>query len=506
MGAEVELKLATSKSNLRKAMALPWLRKMAGETISKQDLTSVYFDTDDCALRAHGVSLRVRKTGKRRLQTIKAASDVPMARSEWEAEIDRDRPNLELADSTALAPLLTNKVRQQLKPVFETRIERVVMPLRFGDSEIELALDQGRIGTADCGLDIAEIEIELKQGERHDAARLARRLARSVPVTFSPRAKAELGYALLDGALDAPVFGAPVTIASGASAADAFVIIGFACLRHLAGNEAAVRSGDPEGIHQMRVGLRRLRAALSLFKNMLQGADANRIKRELKWLADQLGPARDQDVFLAQTVRPYLSRHPHQAEFEALAQDIEKQRHAGFATARAAVDDARFRRLLLDCVVWLLDGEWRSGGDPLLHALRQRPVRAFAQDEMERRTRKIAKRIGKLEKLDPRGRHKLRIAVKKLRYGRQFFASLEADRRGRKPRPKVDRALKGLQSALGDLNDIRVHAALARDLAATNAAARKAFAVGYLSGREEARAGELVSDALAAGKRLRKAA
>jgi CHAD domain-containing protein len=102
------------------------------------------------------------------------------------------------------------------------------------------------------------------------------------------------------------------------------------------------------------------------------------------------------------------------------------------------------------------------------------------------------------------GRHKLRIAVKKLRYGRQFFKSLDGGRR--KAGRKIDGALKGLQGALGSLNDMRVHMERARELARANGASRKAFAIGYLAGCEEARARDVLAEALAAGKRLKKAA
>jgi inorganic triphosphatase YgiF len=119
---------------------------------------------------------------------------------------DRDQPKLELARGTALAPLLTAKRVERPRPVFETRIERVVIPLHVGDSDIELAFDQGCVATVDAKLDVAEIEIELKHGDRSEAARLAKRLARNIPITPSVRAKADLGYALLNGPLDAPVF------------------------------------------------------------------------------------------------------------------------------------------------------------------------------------------------------------------------------------------------------------------------------------------------------------
>jgi triphosphatase len=148
------------------------------------------------ACSARTTSACGRKAGAQPLQTIKANSSALVAREEWETEIDRDEPKLELARDTALAPLLTAKLTKQLKPMFETRVERVVIPLHVGDSDIELAFDQGCVATADAKLDLAEIELELKHGDRSEVARLAKKLARAAPVTLSVRAEAELGYAL----------------------------------------------------------------------------------------------------------------------------------------------------------------------------------------------------------------------------------------------------------------------------------------------------------------------
>jgi triphosphatase len=112
------------------------------------------------------------------------------------------------------------------------------------------------------------------------------------------------------------------------------------------------------------VGLRRLRAALSLFNDMLYSSETDRMKRELKWLTDQLGPSRDINVFISKTVVPSLKRHPERREFEVLADDLEKERHAAFANARSAVANDRFRRLLLDCALWVIDGEWLDQARP----------------------------------------------------------------------------------------------------------------------------------------------
>lgn len=505
MGTEVELKLAISRSELRKVLALPWLTKLAAEPAKRQHLTSVYFDTRDLVLRDHGMSLRVRRVGDRRLQTIKASSGALVQRDEWEYEIEGDQPDLKLAGQTALAPLLRRKIKRQLQPVFATDVERVVIPLHVGNSDIELALDSGRIDTPHDHTDITEVEIELKRGERRDAASLAKRLARSVSIAYDPVAKAERGYALLEGSLEGQTFAKAISIPPSSTLADAFATIAFECLRHLAANEAAVRRGDPEGIHQMRVGARRLRAAFSLFKDLLRGGEIDRRKDEFAWLTEQLGPARDYDVFVSKTVDQFRSSRDDEVEFELLENDLEHRRKAGFATARAAVESERFRRLVLDTALWIFDGAWRNDVDALEGFIRNRPVAAFAKQELARRTRKIVKRARKLATLDTRQRHKLRIAVKKVRYGRQFFKSLNTDRSGKKPARRTDGALKELQNALGSLNDFQVHTRWAHAFARETSATRKAFAIGYLTGHEDASSQRILAEAIKAGKRLRKA-
>jgi inorganic triphosphatase YgiF len=505
MGTEVELKLATSRSELRKALALPWLTKLAAEPAKHQHLTSVYFDTRDFVLRDHGMSLRVRRIGDRRLQTIKASSGALVKRDEWEYEIEGDRPDLKLAGQTALAPLLTGKIKRQLQPVFATDVERVVVPVHIGNSDIELAFDSGRIDTPHDHTDISEIEIELKCGERRDAANLAKRLGRSVSIAYHPVAKAERGYALIEGSMEGPIFANAISIPPSSTVADAFATIAFECLRHLAANEAAVRRGDPAGIHQMRVGARRLRAAFSLFKDLLRDADSQRRKDEIAWLTEQLGPARDYDVFVSKTVDRFRSCRHDVVEFEMLEDDLEHRRKAGFATARAAVESERFRRLVLDTALWIFDGAWRNDVDALEGFIRDRPIAAFAKQELARRTRKITKRSRKLATLDARQRHKLRIAVKKVRYGRQFFNSLNADRSGKKPARRTNGALKDLQNALGSLNDFQVHTRWGHAFARATSATRKAFAIGYLTGHEDASSQRILGQAIEAGKRLRKA-
>jgi len=179
---------------------------------------------------------------------------------------------------------------------------------------------------------------------------------------------------LLAGTLHSAAPARPTQIWPTITAADAFDALGFECLRHVASNEAAVCHSDPEGIHQMRVGLRRLRAALSIFKDMLNGRETAELKASLTWLTDQLGPARDYDVFVSQTIVPLLEQHPELRELRLLASDFKAERDKGYAKAKAAVASERYRLVVLDTALWLLDGEWRTNPDGLATALRHRPL------------------------------------------------------------------------------------------------------------------------------------
>ncbi|MEX2693612.1 CHAD domain-containing protein [Rhizobium mongolense] len=92
-------------------------------------------------------------------------------------------------------------------------------------------------------------------------------------------------------------------------ASSAFQAISFSCVRHFRLNEELLRSkGNPEALHQMRVALRRLRSAFSLFKAIIPGGEPRRLKEELRWLAVVLGEARNVDVLLLKATDADLVR------------------------------------------------------------------------------------------------------------------------------------------------------------------------------------------------------
>ena len=467
MANEVELKLALPAALAAKVPRLPWVRKLRHGPERRERLATVYFDTPKFKLRAHGLTVRVRRSGKHCWQTVKTiGANGTFGRGEWEQEISGDHPVLERATGSPLERLVTKKLRRKLRPIFETVVARTGVPIRSDGTELELAIDRGQIkryGRSECE-PISEIEIEIKQGDRLVLSKIARRLARSVAVTYDPVSKAERGYALSRHESQKAVPARPIVLDAGMSTAEAFKLIGLSCLGHALSNERAVRAGDPEGVHQMRVGLRRLRAALSIFNELLHGPEPEWVKGDLKWLAKQLSPARDVDVLLEERVNRLREQTPVAAEASILSRALCAERKTALARARAALDSVRYRTFGLRTALWLAEGAVPRSLSAHVVTRRDQPVKAFAADVLRRRSKKLLKKGRRVEKLDAKRRHKLRIASKKLRYAAEFFASL-VSRKRKARRERFGRILKRFQGALGTLNDIEAHKTFATRLA-----------------------------------------
>ena len=336
MGNETELKFEVALQDLRKLKAARTLNRGKPK---QENLVSVYFDTPKHKLARNNVSLRVRHNSNKRIQTIKSRGrDGSITRGEWQHEIKGDIPDLRKAHGTPLAPLLTKRLKRKLKPIFETRIHRASVPIHKNGSRIEVALDNGRIRAGQKSSPISELELELKHGGASDAFKLARALAKRVPATLSLKSKAERGYELIDDAPARAVRAEKIKLPRGMSTADAFRVIGRSILQQIAANKTAVDRLDPEGVHQMRIGLRRLRAAMSLFSKLVGHKETERIKSELKWLTSELAPARDLDVYERGTVEPLRRAAPMRRGMKELEGELASRRAAAFGRAKEAVE------------------------------------------------------------------------------------------------------------------------------------------------------------------------
>ncbi|NVN85061.1 MAG: CHAD domain-containing protein [Rhodopseudomonas sp.] len=264
----------------------------------------------------------------------------------------------------------------------------------------------------------------------------------------------------------------------------------------IAAQQQAVRQRKPLGVHQMRIGLRRMRAAISVFAPLLHDAQTARVARELKWLAGRLAPARDLYVMQMRVDQLGIA-----SGSPAFRKRLAASRIAAFDKAKAAVEQPRFRALLLEIGRWIDSGDWTS--QPPLPANR-RTARRFAKHVLTTRADRVIDKAKHLNKMSVERRHRLRIAAKKLYYATGFFESLFVEHKAAKRLSAFRTALKNLLDALGALNDIAVQSELARKLArAPDAAARQAApATRSLSDLNKAESAKLLKAAAKAGRKL----
>jgi triphosphatase len=468
-------------------------------------LHSVYFDTADARLRAEGVALRVREEGGRFIQTIQtAAPGSGLSRGEWEAEVAGPALDLAAAAETPLLAALNGCAVETLHPAFETRIERAARRMRVDGGIVEAALDRGMVGDGEAEAPILELELELKRGKPEALFTLARTLAGVAPMNLSFLSKAQRGYALKGGEALAPAKAADPKLSHADTAESAFKAIAGACLAQMADNARVLRHiRRIEALHQLRVGARRLRSAISLFRPMLEDGHVETIKSELQWLTRELDDARNLDVFITETFRPAAKRHARSMGLSNLGRALITAQTRAYDRAEAALGSQRFRALMLETAAWIETGAWTHGDA----ALRERGVKQIAREILKDRNRAVVRKGKKLAALAPAARHKLRINAKKLRYACGFFSGLYSGK-GAKRLKRFVAAMEGLQDGLGALTDIVAADTLTTELAAaatSDAPARLAFAAGLIAGERQTDEAQAMRTAETAYARFAKA-
>jgi triphosphatase len=212
-----------------------------------------------------------------------------------------------------------------------------------------------------------------------------------------------------------------------------------------------------------------LRASIAIFADVVEDEDEEKIKAELKWITQELGPARDLDVFAAGVLEPLRSSHPNDADFALTQRNFDAKRKQAYRRAADCVRSERFRTVVLDLVAWIETGDWSSAEGEHRKTLRGRPVAQHAKAELSKLRKRIKRQGSGIRDLSVTQRHKLRIRAKRLRYATEFFADTFPDGAGSKRRQDSLTALKDVQDALGGLNDLATRAALIADGLAVDA-------------------------------------
>ena len=461
-------------------------------------LQAAYFDTAGGALAAAGLALRLRREGRQWVQTLKGATDDGMTRLEHNVprggasaapQID---PALHsgMPVGEALLGLLASAGDGTLTMLYRTDILRRTHALRVPGGRVELAFDAGSILAGERHIGVCELEIELLAGSPLAVLATARRWAPRFGLWLDTRSKAERGDLLARGeAMAPPRLGGPVTLTAAMDAASAWQVVLRSCSDQILVNASQIASGEhaPEHVHQLRVGLRRLRSAQRLFEGL--GAEAA-LGDAAAALFRRLGGARDMVVI----------------EGEFAAELIEAMRSAGVSgevpVAVPAGDEASpaevlrekaSQMLMLDlltaahtpdalvapidvAIAEATDGEAPEAMPALRDALAQR---------LNRWHRQVVADVTRFNELDDASRHQLRKRAKRLRYAAEFSGSL-FERRALRRYLKV---LRALQERLGALCDVMM--AMQTFARTRDADPRAMFALGWLAARRK----RLIADA-----------
>jgi inorganic triphosphatase YgiF len=463
---ETELKLLLQPQDLRRLRRDPQIRALQQGRAATRRVHSVYYDTPEHALLNAGLALRLRSDAGRWLQTLKtegrAAAGLHV-REEWEWPLAGEALDFGLLAATPQGKLFrAADLRAKLRPVFRTEFERTSLRLAFADGSVaELCLDSGAIRSGRRASAISEAEIELLSGSPVRLYEFALELVERMPLRLGQASKAERGYALARTAPARPLKAGPLELDGKASVAAAFAAVVHSCMAHLQSNETGFLAGrDPEYLHQMRVAMRRLRACFSLFKAQIPQATFVPVMQQLREQGVALGKARDWDVFVHEMLRALRQQRADEAAVAAFARRCLRLGRVHLRAAQGSVAAAAWQRLWLGLGRLLAEGAWTDANATL--AL---PLEGYAASVLQRRASNLRKRGAHLQSLDAAGRHRLRIAAKKLRYAAEFFAALFPKRRVR----SYVESLAALQEVLGGLNDA---ATLLRLLPEANAGAR----------------------------------
>jgi inorganic triphosphatase YgiF len=477
--AEIRLRFtvpATNRQKLRTDIA------GGGDAIERTSLATLHLDTEGSHLARAGFEWRLRREGRRWIQRLKATQGD--SRGGLEHEVLRSRAEFDVFvhAGTAIGVRLMavlNEARLQGAEVgvrSQSEVRRAVRRVRTAGASVEVIVDQGRIVLDQVTRPICNIEFRLHSGSLSAMLGLVERWRKRYALQYDPRSEAEYGDQLASNTGFPSLRKAcPPSYRHDATPVEAFGRILDECLAHMTRNAVGLCDGDPalrvEHVHQLRVGMRRLRSALRSFRAWTPDPPAELVDR-LRALFTTLGQARDADV-LSGGVMADLKR------IGAPAPTVPDRHDAPDPAGALRSDEAQ--QLLLAWLTWRMTlaeqgapPEQRTAGRRDLDvSLATTPAgsasdraQQSANDEPgDQRTlrRRAARRLRRwhdaivvawndFDNLERTGLHVLRKRIKRQRYAVEFFAPLLTPRDAR----RYLKPLAAIQERMGELNDLFV--------------------------------------------------
>ena len=479
---EVELTLGGEPAALDRGWraAVP-----AGGGGAAQRLRSTYYDTGDFRLRRRGFTLRIREDGERLVQTLKSDGPSPasavLRRNEWSQPVESPVPSLPVAPDPEVCNAVGPLESVELAPAFSTDVMRRTAMVEVaapdhGTALIELALDSGEIRARNRCDTVSELELELVRGRQARFTSLPRRCT-------PPRRSASRRRARPSAAISSPAERA----------------IRATRRRHLRWCRASpwtrpsARSFGPVPTSAQQIRMRYWTAAIpkactsfawrcaECARPSWSSSPFSRARTPPGWRGRRAvsstcsAPARDWDVFIAETLLAVRAARPDDDTLEQLAAAAQAERARAYEQAEA-LRAPEYTEFILRFGGWIETAGWRDGAN---RAVLGRPLASLGGHLLDKRHKRVLKHGRGFEQLSDTDLHRLRISLKKLRYAGEFFAAQFPDG---EPRPYI-RTLRRLQDEFGWLNDAAVAEHCLKELLAANRQSENFTALGVGAGQ-----------------------
>src|SRR5262245_15968405 len=400
---------------------------------------------------------------------------------ELHAFVEDERPDIrKISDKRVRHSVRKALSDTSLRPVFETVLWRTTRSIKIQGGQIELAVEDGEVRAGNQHEDLRGAELELKAGSAEDLLVAAEKLLSGHELKLSSRCKAERGYRLALGKKDHSIEPEKARPARGSrkdSCRKALSSMVDSAVRQVLVNRRAVlETADPEAAHQLRIGLRRLRSALSALRPLVDRASLRSFERCARDIGRSVGRLRDVDVLISGIHAPAEGAATDKTGFAELHEVLVRNREAERDHARRVLSGPQWTKLQLYLTLWPRTLEEINGLN--------KPITQHARKVLTAAWKKSTKLGRHLDRLDSAQRHEMRKALKKLRYHAEFMAPLF----GKRESQRFIHQLRALQDVFGYLNDVRLAPRLIEIQQEHQAGSDAARAASYALGHHDAEA------------------
>ncbi len=422
---EFELKFSSDISGLQRVATLKELEKYPFSR--RQRIHTVYYDTPNGHLLQQGISLRLRQVGRKRaVQTFKSQTHHRNSTFERiEIEVFAGPNGFDLAgfDDNVREIIIKATHGLSLEERYITDFYRRTTLVTHDHCQIEIAIDDGHFIANGQTHRLQEIEFELKSGDQASVIEFAQGIALAAGLQLDFTSKA-VRCALLAGMI-VPERRAARPLQSDMSLDTCINILLSDCLQHFIDHIRPFRDErSPHSVHQMRVGLRRLRAALKMLGKAFPETSFREFSDRARILATGLGQARDCDAFQQLAFADCLTHSRHPKDAAHLQTGLGILRARAYESASTLIDSRETLSFILDMQAYCARRGWRGETIDTHFPILSGPADIFARVFLEDLFKRVRKRGKDLLDRSDEERHEFRIALKNLRYIAGFFVTL----------------------------------------------------------------------------------